>query len=155
MICYRMISFSKRLVGSEICTTLLAVVAKLFLLKNQEPWIFTFHLTNWCWWRPFSDFFSTISGIKFKLGRYPNVICAILLKNLDRFSASTASLYSKPKTETTGNDMVALTNWYSANSDINEDATFFILLLNYKRWAAVSSFSHSPKQASVFIWKHC
>ena len=100
-------------------------------------------------------FFSTISGIKFKLGRYPNVICAILLKSLDRYSASTASLYSKPKTETTGNDMVALTNWYSGNSDINKDATFFILLLNYKRWVVISLFSQSPKQASVFIWKHC
>ena len=55
------------------------------------------------------------------------MIRAVPLKNLDKFSASTASLSSTPKIETIGNDMVALTD--IVLTDINKDAIFLILLL--------------------------
>ena len=57
------------------------------------------------------------------------MIRAVPLKNLDKFSASTASLSSTPKIETIGNDMIALTD--IVLTDINKDAIFLILLLNY------------------------
>ena len=56
--------------------------------KIQELRLNTFHLTNWCQRRLFSEFlffFLTISRIKLKLERYPKVICAVLQKTLISF----------------------------------------------------------------------